>query len=59
MLSFQAEKRKQKSFLTRIKSHHAELTIAYKPWVYTSSKGLIPQGRGVKTGIEKVLRNKL
>jgi len=56
------------SFLKRIKSHYADLTIAYKPWVYTSSKGLIPQRaytpgglypRGLTTGIEKALRNKL
>ena len=31
------------SFFLRIKSHHADLAIAYRPWVYTSSKGLIPQ----------------
>ena len=61
------------SFSERINSHHADLAIAYKPWVYTSSKWiweerLIPEGaytrrglyqRELITGIEKVLRNKL
>ena len=58
------------SFLERINSDHADLAIAYKPWVYTSHlrKGLISQGacnprglypRGRITGIEKAHRNRL
>ena len=39
------------SFLERINSDHADLAIAYKPWVYTSHlrKGLIAQ-RAYKPG---------
>ena len=57
MLSFQAEKGKQKCLF--YKSHHANLTIAYKPWVYTSSKwiwekGLIPKGASKQAMVELI-----
>ena len=59
MISFQAEKRKQVSFFKKkIKSHHADLTIAYKPSVYTSHlrrglylRRLIPQRAYTSEGL--------